>query len=382
MRRIYLDYNATTPIAPSVQEAMLPFLVEHYGNPSSHHVMGRAAREAIEDARSHLATLLGAERDEIIFTSGGTEANNLALLGVMLRDGPPFHGHLVISALEHPAVVQPARWLERLGFEVTVAPANANGIVEPGAVRSCLRPHTRLVSVMHANNEIGTLQPIREIAAVCEEHDVLLHVDAAQSVGKVRTLVDELDADLLTIAGHKMYAPKGVGALYIRSGVAVEPILHGAGQECGLRPGTENTPHIAALGRAARLAVKSMDEARERMEKLRDRLLFQLRAAIPEKLSVNGERSPRLANTLSINFPGVSAPELLARVPEICASTGSACHSALQHASTTLAAIGVPPDVARGTVRFSVGWYTTEDEIDRAANMLIAAWEGLRVSIA
>ena len=378
MRQIYLDYNATTPIAPLVQEAMLPFLAEHFGNPSSGHALGRACAAAIEDARSQLATLLGAERDEIVFTSGGTESNNLALKGVLLKEARGSQGHLVISAVEHPAIVEPANNLDRWGIDVTVVPTDRNGVVEPDRVAAALRDDTRLVSIMLANNEIGVIQPIREISEFCRGRGVLLHTDAAQSIGKMRTFVDELGVDLLSIAGHKFYAPKGVGALYVRRGVALEPVLHGAGHERGLRPGTENTPYIVALGKAADLAHKAVDEAGDRMAGLRDRLLENLRSTLGSLLTVHGQHAQRLPNTLSVNFPKVSGPDLLARTPELCASTGSACHSGMANVSSTLAALGLSPEQTRGTVRLSVGWYTSEDDVDRAANLLLEAWESLK----
>lgn len=378
MRQIYLDYNATTPIAPSVQEAMLPFLAEHYGNPSSSHSLGRASHEAVEDARAEVAASIGADTDEIVFTSGGTESNNLALKGILMRDSAAAGGHLVITALEHPAVTRPAKFLERLGYELTVVGCDRFGIVIPDAIEAALRPDTRLVSVIHANNEIGTLQPIREIAQVCQAHQVLLHTDAAQSIGKVRTLVDELNIDLLSIAGHKVYAPKGVGALFVRRGVALEPVLHGAGHEGGVRAGTENVPYLVALGRAMTLATRGLDENSQRMSDLRDRLLRLLHESIGDRLTVNGRDAPRLPNTLSVNFPDVVGAQLLARVPELCASTGSACHSGSSVTSATLAAIGLAPEIARGTVRLSIGWNTSQEDIERAANLLVGAWEALQ----
>lgn len=377
MRRIYLDYNATTPIAPSVQEAMLPFLAEHYGNPSSPHALGRAASEALEDARGQVAALLGADRSEIVFTSGGTESNNLALWGVMARSAPPFDGHLIISRFEHPAVAQPARYLQRLGCQLTEVPCDAQGVVDPSAVRAALRPNTRLVSIMHANNEIGTVQPIRELARICREREVLFHTDAAQTVGKIPASVEELGVDLLTVAGHKIYAPKGVGALYVRRGVALQPLLHGAGHEGGLRPGTENTAYLAGLGHAANLVALALAESQVRLTALRDRLRDRLQAGISLPLRVHGAEAPRLPNTLSVAFPGVSGGELLTRVPEIMASTGSACHSGDVRLSATLDAIGLSAHAARGTVRLSVGWYTSEQDIDAAAELLIGAWESL-----
>jgi cysteine desulfurase len=359
---------------------MLPFLTQHFGNPSSSHALGRAAGEAVEDARGQVANLIGADRDEIVFTSSGTESNNLALWGIMSRAAPPFRGHLVISQFEHPAVAEPAAYLQRLGCDVTCVPCNSQGVVEPQHVLSALRSDTRLVSIMHANNEIGTVQPIAEIASVCHERDVLVHTDAAQSAGKVSTLVDQLEVDLLTIAGHKLYAPKGVGALYVRRGVALEPLLHGAGHEGGLRPGTENVASIVGLGRASAIACKALDDTTRRIAELRDRLLTRLRETIGDTLVVHGERAPRLPNTLSVNFPQVSGADLLARLPELMASTGSACHSGHARLSPTLQALGLPIHKARGTIRLSLGWNTSEEEIDRAAELLLGAWEALYVS--
>jgi cysteine desulfurase len=383
MRHIYLDYNATTPIAPSVREAMAPFLAEHYGNPSSGHALGRAAHEAIVDARMQAAMLIGADPETIVFTSGGTESNNLALKGVMLAAGMPMagrhaSGRLAISAIEHPAIVEPARFLERMGFELTIIPCDRRGVVTPDAVRRALTDDTLLVSIMHANNETGVIQPIREIASICREREVLLHTDAAQSAGKIRVSVEELGVDLLTIAGHKLYAPKGVGALFVRPGVKLEPLLHGAGHEGGLRAGTENTPYIVGLGKACTLAAKGLDEVSERMLELRERLLARLRWVIGDRLLVHGGEAARLPNTLSVGFPGVVGADLLARAPELCASTGAACHGAAGHVSATLAAMGVPVEAARGTVRLSLGWTTSQDEVDRAANLLLAAWEDLK----
>jgi cysteine desulfurase len=353
-------------------------LTEHFGNPSSTHALGRAAREAVEDARSQVASLLGAQADEIVFTSGGTESNNLAIQGVMMREQPRAGGHLVISAIEHPAVTAPARWMQQLGYQVTVVPCNRNGLVEPEAVEAAMRTETRLVSIMHANNETGVIQPIRHIAALCRARGALLHTDAAQSVGKIRTAVNELGVDLLTIAGHKLYAPKGVGALYVRQGIPLEPVVRGAGQEGGLRPGTENTPYLAGLGRAAALAAEHLEEAAERMASLRDRLQQRLQAGVGPEPIVHGRKAERLPNTLSVSFPRVVGGELLARVPELYASTGAACHSdAPEHISGTLAAMKVTAEQARGTIRLSVGWYTTVEEVERAADLLLGAWEAL-----
>ena len=382
MQQIYLDYNATTPVAPSVVEAMQSFLTGHYGNPSSSHSLGRAANEAIEDARAKVSMLLGCDREEIIFTSGGTESNNFALKGIMLRGmlgarsrsaRPP---HLVISAIEHPAVSQPTKFLEKIGCEVTIVKCNDQGVVSPADVEAALQPNTRLVSVMHANNEIGTVQPIRRIAEVCHREGVLIHTDASQSAGKIPTTVDDLDVDLLTIAGHKFYGPKGVGALFVREGVELEPLLHGAGHEQGLRAGTENTPYIVGMAQAANLVGKSLDESRKKMSQLRDRLEQKLCDAIPD-LHVNGGNAERLPNTLSVSFPRINGYELLARVPEICCSTSSACHSDGVSGSATLVAMGVSPERMQGKVRLSVGWYTSTEEIERAADVLIGGWESM-----
>ena len=353
-------------------------------------VLGRALRQPFQRAfarpglsrgggRCPLApsrTLLGADSDEIVFTSCGTESNNLALKGVALRAARGGTGHLVISALEHPAVAQPAAFLERLGYTVSVVPCDTRGVVDPLAVHSALRRDTVLVSIMHANNEIGTIQPLPEIAEMCRDRGILIHTDAAQSVGKVSVRVKDLGVDLLTVAGHKIYAPKGIGALYVRRGVDLEPVLHGAGHERGLRAGTENVPYIVGLGRAASLIDQHLTETVDRLGMLRHRLWTRLEAGIGGT-SYNGQGADHLPNTLSVNFPSVNGAALLGRCPGAVRSTGAACHSGSAHMSATLQAIGLRPEVARGTVRLSVGWYTNEDEVDRAANLLIAAWEYL-----
>lgn len=377
MRQLYLDYNATTPIAPSVQEAMLPFLAEHYGDPSASHALGRAAREAIEDARGQLAHLLGADAEEIVFTSGGTESNHLALFGTLLRNPPGVGGHLVISAVEHASVAEPAKWLERLGYDVTVVSVTGQGIVQPSAIQAALRSDTALVSVVHANHEVGVIQPLRQIAEICHPRGIQLHTDASQSVGKIRTFVDELDVDLLSLSGHKLYAPKGVGALFVRRGIPMEPLMRGEGQESGLRAGMENTPAIIGLGRAALLAAKSLEEAPERLENFRDSLFSQLQATIGDELILHGQLAPRLPNTLSISFPRVPAQELLARIPELCAHTAGGSATDAKPVSATLAAMGVTPQIARQTVRLSLGWYTAAEDVARAAHLLLGAWESL-----
>lgn len=374
MRSIYLDYNATTPVCPAAQEAVLPFLAEHFGLPSSSHALGRAAQAAVNDARGRIARLIGATAEEIVFTSSGTESNNLALKGAAFLRGPG-QGHLVISALEHASVAEPAAFLERLGYGLTIVPANESGVIAPTDVLNALQPDTFLVSVMHANNEIGTLQPIREIAEICRRRGVLLHTDAVQTVGKIPVAVAELGVDLLSFSGHKLYAPKGIGALFVRREVALEPVLHGAGHERGLRAGTENVPGIIALGAAATVAEAGLEEDSGRMSVLRDRLQSRLEEAVGETLTVHGRAARRLPNTVSVNFPGVSASELLHRCPELCASASAAQNAGSCAISPTLQAIGLTPDTAAGTIRLSVGWYTTQEEVDRAAELLLNAWE-------
>jgi len=369
---IYLDYNATTPIAPEVTEAMLPCLREQFGNPSSGHPYGRRAAEVVTQARTDVAALLGAHSDEIHFTGCATEANNIALRGVArtLRDKGR---HLIISAVEHPSVEAPAARLREDGCEVTVLPVDETGRVDPEALRQALRPDTILVSVMLANNEVGTLQPVAELAAIAHDAGSLFHTDAAQAIGKIPVDVDALGVDLLTLAGHKFYAPKGIGALYVRHGTSIAPVLVGAGQERGVRPGTENVPHIAALGAAARLAREHLADAGSRLRALRDTLHQTLEAEI-SGLRLNGHPQQRLPNTLNISFPGVSGRDLLAAAPELAASVGSACHEEGDAVSGVLAAMGCDASRARGAVRLSVGMMTDEAQIPQAADALLRAY--------
>jgi cysteine desulfurase len=368
-RSIYLDYNATTPVAAEVVEAMLPFLAEQYGNPSSSHAHGRNAAQAIREARKSVALLLGAAADEIVFTGSATEANNLALLGVA-RALAGAKRHLVVSAVEHPAVIEPARHLQSVGWDLSVIPVDAYGRVDPAEVAAALRPDTALVSIMHANNEVGTIQPVAEIAAITRARGVLLHTDAAQSAGKIPVNVDALGVDLLTLAGHKFYAPKGVGALYVRAGTPIVPIQFGAGQEHGLRPGTENVPQMVGLGAAARLARDRLSAATEKLRSLRDALHRRLASAVTG-LMLNGHPTERLPNTLHVSFPGIVGRELLSRVAgRVAASVGSACHSEADAVSGVLAAMGCDANRARGAVRLSVGWMSTLEEIEAAAAAL------------
>jgi cysteine desulfurase len=373
---IYLDYNATTPIDPAVVESMIPYLRDHFGNPSSTHAFGKAAHDAVDKARGQVAELLGAQPEEIIFTSGGTEATNQALKGAVFAkptDGRPWAlaAHIITSAVEHPATMQTGDFLKRLGCRISILPVDRYGLVDPDDVRKAIDRKTTLVSIMHANNEVGTIQPIKEIAAIAREHGALMHTDAAQSLGKIPVDVKDLGVDLLSMAGHKLYAPKGVGALYVRRGVKLEPLVHGAGHESGRRAGTENVPYIVGLGTACRIAGGSLPQSGERLRQLRDRLWNHLQAVLGERIVLNGHPERRLPNTLNVNFAGQVGAELLQKVPEIAASTGSACHEGHVTLSPVLAAMGISPKIGRGAVRLSVGRFTTEEEIDRAADALL-----------
>jgi cysteine desulfurase len=359
--KTYLDFNASTPIAPEAVEAMRPFLTDHFGNPSNGHWAGAPAKAAVERARGQVAALLGSAPDEIVFTSGGTEANNHALTGVFFAHRTR-GDHFVTSAIEHPAVLKPLDFLQRLGAKVTVVGVDRQGRVDPEDVRRAITPHTVLVSVMHANNEVGTIQPIAEIAAIAHAAGALMHTDAAQSVGKVPARVDDLGVDLLSVAGHKLYAPKGVGALYVRRATRLEPFMHGAGHESGRRAGTENVLLDVALGAACEVAGRwiGMDAVRA----LRDRFEAELRSIFGAELTVNGGRAERLPNTASVNFVGRVGAEVLAGLPGVAASTGSACHAGSVELSAVLAAMGVPPREGMGAVRFSLGRTTTWGELE------------------
>ncbi len=374
---VYLDYNATTPVAPEVAEAILPFLREQFGNPSSSHIYGQRAMDAVAEARAQVAALLGAMPEEIVFTGSATEANNLALLGVA-RALSGKKRHLVTSAIEHPAVQQPLQRLREDGWELTVVPVDGAGRVDPDAVRRALRHDTALVSVMHANNEIGTIQSIAEISAITRQAGTLLHTDAAQTAGKIAVAVNDLGVDLLTLAGHKFYATKGVGVLYVRRGTPIAPVLTGAEQEHGLRPGTECVPLVVGMGVAVRLARERLPEAQTHLRRMRDQLHQLLQRNVPD-LHLNGHPSARLPNTLHVSFPEVSGSELLRTAgADVAASVGSACHAGTTEVSGVLAAMGVDPMVAAGAVRLSVGVPTTEEEIKHAAAALSAAWRRLR----
>lgn len=377
MDPIYLDYNATTPVDPAVVEELLPFLTKEFGNPSSNHPYGKRGKEAVELARGRVAALLGCSPGEVIFTSGGTESDNQALIGTAFANRER-GSHIITSAVEHPAVLKPLRWLEEQGFTVTYLPVDGKGLVDPDEVKKAITGRTVLVSVMHANNEVGSIQPLPEISAITRERGVLLHSDAAQSVGKIPTLVDQLGVDLLTVAGHKLYAPKGVGALYIRKGVRVSPYLHGAGHEGGLRAGTENVPYLAALGKAMELAGERL-AANEpaSVQALRDRLHARLEELAGDVV-LNGPDKERLPNTLNVSFDGVVGAELLARLPEIAASTGSACHDGKGELSGVLKAMGLSRSQGFGAVRLSIGRLTMADEVDRAAALIAAKVKEIR----
>lgn len=368
---IYLDYNASTPLDDSAREAMLPYFGRSYGNPSSSHVAGRPLREAIEKARSQVAALLGATPEEIVFNSGGTEGCNHAIKGVAyaLRDRGK---HIITSAIEHAAVLNACRFLEQQGYEITYLDVDANGRIDPEAVACEVRPDTILISIMHANNEVGTIQPIAEIAEIAREGGVLMHTDAAQSCGKIPTRVNDLRVDFLNLAAHKLYAPQGIGALYVRRGAMLEPLHHGAGHQHDRRSGIEPTALIVGLGAAAEVAQGRDDRAR--VTALRDRLYSGLSHSLGDQVVLLGHPTNRLPSTLCVGFRGRIGADVLAACPEICASTGAACHSGRRERSATLAAMNIPEEIAFGAVRFSVGRHTTEQEIDAAVKLLVAGW--------
>ena len=366
---VYLDYNGTTPVDPRVAEAMKPYLDTHFGNPSSSHAYGRRARAAVNEARNQVAGLLGCLPEEVVFTGGGTESNNHVLFGVAraLREKGR---HIVTSRVEHSAVLEPALALLEDGFDVTFLPVDEYGRVSPSDLEASLRPETILVSVMHANNEVGTLQPVEEISRIARSRSILLHTDAAQSVGKIPARVDELGVDFLSVAGHKLYAPKGVGALYVRRGAPLARLLYGAGQESGRRAGTENVLEIAGLGEAARLALDELPSAAVRLREMRDLLELRLLEGVAGAV-VNGHPRERLPNTLSIAFPGLVSDVFLSELRGVAASAGAACHSDGVRISHVLEAMRVPAEIARGTVRFTVGRFTTAEEVERAAREIV-----------
>jgi cysteine desulfurase len=358
---IYLDYNATTPIDKSVAEAMLPFIHGNFGNPSSSHEYGMTARKAVDIARGHVANLLGAQPSEIVFTSGGSESNNTAIKGVA-HSFRSKGNHIITSQIEHPAVLNPCKFLERTGFEVTYIPVDTYGAVAPTHVENAIKSTTILVSIMHANNETGTVQPISAISAICRKKGVLMHTDAAQSVGKIPTRIDDLGVDFLSIAGHKLYAPKGIGALYIKDGVSIEPLIHGAGHEHGRRAGTENVIFDVGLGRACQIAQGLLNDTS--VGDLTNRLYRGLQSLFGNKIRLNGHHVNRLPNTLFISFLGYAHDTVQKALGCVAVSAGSACHSGSTTISPVLQAIGVNPNEVSATIRFSLGRFTTENDID------------------
>jgi cysteine desulfurase len=367
---IYLDHNATTPLHPAVWEAMRPFLTDAFGNPSSLHSEGLQARDAVEEARERVARLIGASAEEIVFTSSGTEADNLAILGSVLarqRRG----GHIVTSQIEHPAVLGGCRTLETRGFRVTRLPVGSEGTIDPNDLAHVLTDDALLLTLMHANNEVGTIQPIQACAALARARGVLVHTDAVQSVGKVPTLVDDLGIDLLSLSGHKIHGPKGIGALYVRRGIALDPIVTGGPQERGFRGGTEHVAAIVGLGAAAQLAGVHMSDKMARVAALRDRLEQGILATIPDVL-VHGAAAPRLPTTANMSFKGVDGQSLVVALDlkGVAASTGSACSSGSLEPSHVLIAMGLPDEWLQGAVRFSLGSGNTPAEVDAVLHML------------
>jgi cysteine desulfurase len=368
--QIYLDFNASTPVAPEVLAAMDQMLNSAFGNPSSDHWAGKPARDAVEKARAQIAHLLGCEAAEVVFTSGGSEANNYALKGVFFARALA-HPHIITTQVEHPAILNPCRFLERLGAKITYLPVDGLGRVDPDDVRRALTPDTILISVMHANNEVGTIQPIADIGHVAHEHGITFHTDAAQSVGKIETKVGALGVDLLSVAGHKLYGPKGVGALFVRTGIQLEPLIHGAGHESGRRAGTENVWLNTGLGAACELAESWIGQ--QAIEELRDLFWNRLTQEFGDRVLLNGHPKNRLPNTLNVSFPGKVGAAILHALDGVAASTGSACHSGAIQMSPVLAAMRIPPETGLGAIRFSLGRTTTQDDIETVVRKMKSA---------
>lgn len=375
---IYLDYNATTPVDPLVATAMSPFLTTHFGNPSSAHIYGRVSRDAIGIAREQVAQILACTADEIVFTGSGSESDMLAIRGSVLalrKRG----NHIITQVTEHPAVLNLCQALTRLhDIEVTYLPVDDYGRVNPADVEAAINERTVLITIMHANNETGTLQPLADLAEIAHRHGVLLHTDASQSVGKIPTQVTALDVDLLTVAGHKLYAPKGIGALYVRRGLQLEPLIYGGGQEAGRRAGTENIAFMVALGAASVLAYEQLASSQSRMQSLRDRLQLSLESELPNLVHLNGHLTERLPNTLNVSIDGVVGEEILAATPEIAASTGSACHEGSTEPSSVLLAMGLTQARALGALRLTFGRWSMEDDGEKIANALARTVKRLR----
>jgi cysteine desulfurase len=372
IKPIYLDYNGTTPHDPEVIAAMRPFLEVEFGNPSSSHWYGIVPKQAVESARKQVAGILNCRPQELFFTSGGTESNNHAIRGTV-RALRARGNHIITSAFEHPAVLEVCRYLEKDDFETTFLPVSADGLVDPAEIEKAIRPTTILITIMHANNEVGTIQPIARISQIAKEHGIVMHTDAAQSVGKIPTDVQDLGVDLLSVAGHKVYAPKGIGALYVRPPLKPEKFCHGAGQEWGWRAGTENVLEIVGLGKACEVAAQDLQPNMAHMQRLRDRLQEGLTVVLTD-IRLNGHSVRRLPNTLSLSFKGVEANRILEEIGlEVAASAGAACHSDTVEISHVLEAMGVPLEWAKGTLRFSIGRMTTAEEIEKAIEIVKSA---------
>lgn len=375
---IYLDYNGTTPHAPEVVEAMRPFLEHEFGNPSSSHWYGTTPKKAVEKSRNQVAHLLKCDPEEIVFTSGGTESNNHAIYGMaMARKNSG--NHIITSCIEHPAVLEVCRALSPFGFETTCLPVDCHGLVHPSDVEKVVRPETILITIMHSNNEVGTIQPIEEISRIAKQHSITMHSDAAQSVGKVPVDVRSLGVDLLSVAGHKLYAPKGVGALYIRRSVKPVKFMYGAGQESGWRAGTENVLEIVGLGKACEIAERDLEQNISHMKTLRDKLHHGLASKLGELIILNGHPEKRLPNTLNLSFRGLDANRILAEIGgEVAASAGAACHADTVKMSHVLNAMKIPEESGKGTLRFSVGRMTTADQIDRTIDVICTAVRNMK----
>lgn len=369
MKPVYLDYNATTPIDPEVAEAIKPYLLEFFGNPSSSHWYGVQTKKAIETARGQVADLLGSQPEEIIFTSGGSESNNYALRGIAFANREKGN-HIITSTIEHPAVTEVCRYLEAHNFWVTYLPVDQDGIVDPVNLEKAITPQTILISLMHANNEVGTIQPISDVSTLGKQNGIIIHTDAAQSAGKIPACVNELGIDLLSVAGHKLYAPKGIGALFIRKGIDLEKLIYGAGHEQHKRAGTENVMGIVGLGKACEMAKRDLEKNMAHMKSMRDRLHHGLQEKL-EGIRLNGHEEKRLPNTLSIAFPRIEADKLLSTIEGVAASAGAACHSGHASISPVLTAMRVPEEYAKGTIRFSTGRMTTPEEIDQAIKIIV-----------
>jgi cysteine desulfurase len=371
-RPIYLDYNATTPHDPEVIAAMRPFLEEEFGNPSSTHWYGIRPKQAVVEARRQVASLLNCQAEEIIFTSGGTEANNHAIIGV--AEAFSMKGnHVITSQIEHPAVSEVCAYLQKNNFEITYLPVDEYGSVNPADVAAAITSRTLLITIMHANNEVGTIQPIREIAEIAQKHGILVHTDAAQSIGKIPVQVDALGVDLLSVAGHKVYAPKGIGALYVRQGTTPQIFMYGAGQEMGKRPGTENVLEIVGLGKACEIAERDLAKNTKHMQTMRDRLLAGIQKNY-DQIRLNGHPEKQLPNTLSLSFFNLEANRILEEIGlEVAASAGAACHSDRVEVSHVLEAMGLPIDWAKGTLRLTTGRLTSAEDIDKAVAAIVGA---------